>query len=125
VLRAAAGEQRQAVVAALVAERDPRVVPLLVRILMESEPLGRDHQIVLETLGALGRVGDDTAIPAVATVMRRRSWLARRKIRAVKRAAVETLRGIGTPAARTALTEAATHGDRMLRRIARALPGTT
>src|SRR4029453_8975139 len=57
VLRSAAGDQRQAVVAALVAQRDPRVVPVLVRILSESNPLGTDHVIVLETLGALAKVG--------------------------------------------------------------------
>ena len=121
VLRAAAGEQRAAVVAALVAERDPRVVPVLVRILTESDPLGSDHQIVLETLGALARVGNDEAIPPVATLMRRRTWLARRKIRAVKRASLEALRGIGTAAAQQALTDAAANGDRMLRKLARSL----
>ncbi len=84
VLRAAAGAQRQAVVAALVAERDPRVVPLLVCILNESEPLGSDHQIVLETLGAIGEVGRDEAVPHVAKVMQRRSWFKRKKTRALK-----------------------------------------
>ncbi|HEV3484033.1 MAG TPA: HEAT repeat domain-containing protein, partial [Vicinamibacterales bacterium] len=47
VLRAATGDHRRAVVAALVAERDARVVPVLLRILTESSPLGSDHQIVL------------------------------------------------------------------------------
>ena len=42
VLRSSTGEQRRAVVDALVAGRDTRVVPMLVRILEESEPLGRD-----------------------------------------------------------------------------------
>ena len=41
VLRAATGEQRRAVVEALVAERDPRVVPVLVRILDESDAARR------------------------------------------------------------------------------------
>ena len=43
VLRAATGDQRRAVVDALVAQRDARVVPLLVRILDESDPFGADH----------------------------------------------------------------------------------
>src|SRR6185295_3752780 len=50
VLRAATGDVRRAVVEALVAERDPRVVPMLVRILEESQPLGPDHDVVLETI---------------------------------------------------------------------------
>ena len=74
------GEQRQAVVAALVAERDPRVVPVLVRILNESDPLGSDHaDRARDARRASAQVGDDHAVPHVAQVMRRRSWFARKK----------------------------------------------
>jgi HEAT repeat protein len=124
VLRAAAGLQRQAVVAALVAERDPRVVPLLVRILNESEPLGADHAIVIETLGAIGQIGGDHAVPQVALLMRRRNWLARKKVRALKQASLDALRAIGSPPAEAALLEAATRGDRLLRKLARAPQGS-
>jgi hypothetical protein len=41
VLRAATGSTRRAVVDALVVDRDPRVVPMLARIVAESEPLAR------------------------------------------------------------------------------------
>ena len=119
VLRAAAGEHRKAVVAALVAERDPRVVPLLVCILDESDPLGTDHQIVLETLGAVGAVGRDEAIPQVMKTIRRTTWLGRKKLRAVKQAGLAALQQIGSPAAKTALSDAATKGDRLLRKLAR------
>jgi HEAT repeat protein len=121
VLRAASGDQRQAVVSALVAERDPRVVPVLIRILAESDPLGQDHPIVLETLGAIGAIGDDRAVPEVAKTMRRRAWLGRRKLRAVKEASLETLRRIATPAALGAITEAGVNGDRLLRKLARSV----
>lgn len=123
VLRAAAGEQRQAVVAALVAERDPRVVPLLVRILNESEPLGADHAIVLETLGAIGQIGGDQAVPHVALVMRRRNWLARKKVRLLKQAALDALQAVGSPLAEAAIADAAVRGDRLLRKLARATRG--
>jgi HEAT repeat protein len=119
VLRAATGGQRAAVVAALVAERDARVVPVLGRILDESDAAGADHQIVLETLDALRTVGDDQAIPHLARVMRRRSWIARRRIRALKIASLETLQHIGTPAAQSALADAAANGDRLLRKLAK------
>jgi HEAT repeat protein len=122
VLRASTGEQRRAVVEALVAERDPRVVPVLVCILNESDALGADHQIVLETLGAVGSVGGDEAVPHVARLMRRRSWLARRKTRALRQASLQTLLGIGSPAAVQAIGEAARDGDRMLRQLAREIP---
>ncbi len=119
VLRAAAGGRRQAVVAALVADRDPRVVPVLARILEESDVLGGDHAIVLETLGALAKIGDDQAVPQLAATMRTRSWVGRRKLRAVKAGALAALRRIGTPEAGRALADAAANGDRMLRKLAR------
>ena len=68
VLRAATGEQRRAVIDALVAERDARVVPMLVRILDESEPLGKDHTVVLDTLTALKLVHTDKAVRPIARV---------------------------------------------------------
>jgi HEAT repeat protein len=123
VLRAAAGAQRQAVVAALVAERDPRVVPLLVCILNESEPFGSDHQIVLEALGAIGELGRDEAVPDVAKVMRRRSWFARRKTRALKQGSITALQRIGSAAATQAIADAAGQGDRLLRKLAREAAG--
>ena len=121
VLRAATGSARQAVVSALASERDPRVVPVLVRILSESDPLGSDYGVVIETLGALGMLGPLVTDPAVGTVsglMRRRKWFARRKARAVAEASVTALRRVGTPAARQAIADAVARGDRLLRKAA-------
>ena len=120
VLRAATGDQRRAVVDALVDLRDARVVPLLVRIVEESDPFSADHAIVLEALGALTRVGDDQAVPALTTLMRRKKLLARKKTRALKEQSLAALRGIRTPAAEQAIAEAAKTGDRMLRKLAQA-----
>ena len=120
VLRLATGEQRRAVIAALVAERDPRVVPMLVRILDESEPLGKDHLVVLDTLSALKVVHTDTAVRPIARVAMRRRWFARARNRALKHTAVDTLASIGTEESRRELARAATEGDRLLRRLAKA-----
>ena len=117
VLRSSTGEGRQAVIDALIDASDARVVPLLVRILDESQALGRDHTLSLDTLDALSKLRDEAAVPAVARVMRQRRWFARRRNRALKTAAVGTLHRIGTAAATAALTEAARTGDRLLRRI--------
>jgi HEAT repeat protein len=118
VLRAATGEQRRAVVEALVAQRDARVVPVLVRIIEESDPFGGDHAIVLETVGALAQVGDDQAVPALSALMRKKKFLARKKARALKEQSLTALRAIRTPAAADAIAEAAKTGDRMLRKLA-------
>ena len=117
VLRSATGGVRRAVMEALVGDRDPRVVPMVVRIIDESEPLGKDHDVVLEALAALGTVGSDTAIPALTTMARRRGWLGRRKLRALKSRSVDALRRIGTPSATSALDEGTRTGDRMLKKI--------
>jgi HEAT repeat protein len=121
VLRAAAGEQRQAVVAALVAERDPRVVPLLARILDESDALGTDHAVVLDALGAIGILGGDVAVAAVDRVIRKRKWFARQKVRALTTTGIGTLKQIATPAAKAVLERAAADGDRPLRKMLREL----
>lgn len=117
VLRAATGEHRQAVCDALVADRDPRVVPMLARIVRESDPLGKDHQVVLETLTALGAVGSDHSIPSIAEAIARRGFFGRKKLRALKEAGVSALAAIGTPTASAALDRAAKTGDRMLKRV--------
>jgi HEAT repeat protein len=119
VLRAATGEQRRAVVEALVDQRDARVVPVLVRIIEESEPFGADHSIVLDSVGALTRVGDDQAVPALTALMRKKRLLARRKGRALKEGSLAALRAIKTPAAVRAIEDAAKTGDRLLRKLAR------
>lgn len=119
-LRAATGDQRRAVVDALVSERDARVVPVLVRIVEESDPFGADHAIVLETVGALSRVGDDQAVPALNALMRRKKLLAPRKGKALKETSLAALRAIQTPAAVRAIDDAARTGDRILRKLARA-----
>jgi len=117
-LRAATGDQRRAVVDALVAQRDARVVPVLVRILEESNPFGADHSIVLETLEALSSVGDDQAVPALSALMRKKKFFGRRKMKAVREKSLGALRAIKTPAAERAIDDAATTGDRMLRTLA-------
>ena len=120
VLRAASGVQRRVVIEALVAERDARVVPMLVRILDESEPLGKDHLVVLDTLSALKVVHTDTAVRPIVRVAMRRRWFARSRNRALKHTAVDALASIGTEASRKELVRAASEGDRLLRKLAKA-----
>jgi hypothetical protein len=120
VLRAATGDQRQAVIDSLVAGHDARVIPILVCILNESEPLGRDHSVVLDTLAALQVVHSDSAVGPIARVARRRRWFARRRNRALKGNAVDALASIGTEASTKALVQAATEGDPLLRKLAKA-----
>ena len=76
---------------------------MLVRILEESQPLGPDHEVVLETLDALGTVGTDAAVPALLTMARRRKFFGGRKLRALKDRSVDALARIGTAKSKEAL----------------------
>jgi HEAT repeat protein len=122
-LRASGGEQRTAIVGAIVAARDVRTVPMLVRLLEEIDPFGPDHDILLEILDMMRQLGDARAVAAVVRVMRRRRWFGRRKGAAFKAAAVRALAAIGTPDAKSALEEAKRSGDRLLKRAVRTVEG--
>jgi HEAT repeat protein len=117
VLRSATGPLRKAVIEALVADRDPRVVPILIRIVEESQVMGKDHDVALEALSAFGRVGTDRGISTIVNVIGRRGWLGRSRLRALKEAGVGALKQINTPAATAALDEAGRTGDRMLKKV--------
>ena len=118
VLRAATGVVRKAVIEALVGERDPRVVPMLVQILEESEPLGRDHDVVIETIDGLGTVGTDAAVPILVKMAQRRKFFGGKKLRALKERSVDALVRVHTAKADAAIKDASQTGDRMLKKIA-------
>jgi hypothetical protein len=117
VLRAATGALRDAVVDALVAERDPRVVPLLSRVIAESTPLGKDHEMVVAMVDALATVGSDSAMPALVTTSRVKRLFGGRKVRTLKEHAVDAMVRIGGIKAAAALDDLALSGDRALKKI--------
>jgi len=115
-LRAATGENRTAVVEALVSEKDPRVVPMLITMISDIDPFGPDHDILLDTLDAVRRLADERAVPSITAVMKRKKWFAGKKAQAFKSASVKALVAIGTPKATSALDEAAKTGDRYVKK---------
>ena len=120
VLKATTGEARAAVIAALVGLKDPRVVPMLGRILDDSDPFGDDLSIVLDTLDALASFRDDRALAQIAATARRRRWRAWGKTTQLREVSLRTLSRIGTPKAKQTLADLATSGDFFLRRLAAA-----
>jgi HEAT repeat protein len=120
VLKATTGRARAAVIAALVGLKHPRVVPMLGRILEDSDPLGDDLSVVLDTLAALAAFGDDRAVPQIAATARRRRWLAWRRTRRLREAAITTLVRMGSARARQSLTDLTRSDDFFLRRQAAA-----
>jgi enoyl-CoA hydratase/carnithine racemase len=93
---------------------------MLTQIIAESEPLGKDHEMVLETIDALGSVGTDGAVPILVIMARRRRFFGGAKLRALKERSIDALVHVGTPKAASAVKDAAATGDRKLRKIAAA-----
>lgn len=121
VLRSVSGGARTSVVESLVALHDPRVVPMLARIIEEAEPLGRDFDMVLETLDAVGSFADDRAVRPVSHIARQRKWFSPGRSRRMRERALATLAKIGTRAAVSAIEMLQKTGDRQLRKLARAV----
>lgn len=119
-LRTTAGEARRHLIEALGSEPDPRIVPLLGRVIDESDPFGRDHEVVLDAVNAVGRAGADQAIAPLVRLLYRRRWWARRRTRRLRHAAIGALLRIGSARANQALDEAGGRGDRMLRKMVKA-----
>jgi HEAT repeat protein len=117
VLRAATGSVRTAVMDALIAGRDPRVVPMLARVINESEPLGKDHEVVLETIDALAVVGSDAAMPALVTTAKLKRFFGGKKVRRLKEHSVDAMIRIGGTKATAAMEQLAQSGDRALKKI--------
>jgi len=120
VLKATTGEARAAVIAALVGLKDARVVPMLARILEDSQPFAGDLPMVIDTLDALASFRDDRALPQIAMLARRRRWLSWGATRRLRDAALQTLARIGTDRARRQIADLAQTGDFFLRRQAHA-----
>jgi HEAT repeat protein len=118
VLRATTGEARAAVINALVGLKEPRVVPMLARVLQDSDPFSDDHALVIETLSALSTMRDDRAVSQIALLARKKRWRAWGRTSSMRRACLETLGRIGTAKARQAIGDLAKTGDFFLKRLA-------
>jgi HEAT repeat protein len=123
VLKASTGEARAAVIGSLVGLKDPRVVPMLARILQDSDPFGEESPLVLETLAALATMRDDRALTQIATLARKKRWTAWGKTTQTRQQCLQTLARIGTPKARETIAGLASSGDFFLKRLARKAAG--
>ena len=120
VLAATTGATRAVVIEALVGQKDARIVPMLARILQDSDPFGDDYALVIDTLGALASIQDERALPQIMAMARRRSWLAWGKTHGVRAAALRAIIRLDSPRSRDAVGDLARTGDFFLRRLAAA-----
>ena len=119
VLKAASGDARAAVISALVGLKDARIVPMLARVLQESDPFSDDHSLILETLAALSMLRDDRALTQITALARKKKWLAWGRTTQTRRACLQTLARIGTAKSKQAIDDLAVTGDFFLKRMAR------
>jgi HEAT repeat protein len=120
-LRNAPGDQRKFIVTVLSEAHERWAVLILLRILADSRPLGADHGLALDTITALGQMGDDRAIAPLAALLSARRWFARSRTDSLRRTVLQALTRIGSEAAFATVATAGQHGDWRLRRLARRL----
>ena len=110
VLKASTGEARAAVIAALVGLKEPRVVPMLARVLQDSDPFGADHRWSSKRSPRSSTMRDDRAVPQIAALARKKTWLAVGQDHAARGSAcLQALGKIGTPKAKQAIADLAQH----------------
>ena len=118
VLKATTGEARAAVINSLVGLKEARVVPMLARVLQDSDPFSDDYPLILETLAALSTMRDDRAVSQIAALARKKRWLSWGRTTKTRQACLQTLSKIGTAKAKQAIGELAQTGDYFLKRLA-------
>lgn len=123
VLKASTGEARAAVISSLIGLKDARVVPMLARILEDSDPFGTENALILEAVAALAMIRDDRAVSQLAALARKKKWTAWGKTTQTRQACLQALSRIATAKAKQTIADLASSGDFFLKRMARKTAG--
>ena len=103
----------------MVGLKDLRVVPMLARIVQDSDPFSDESPLIIEALSALSTMRDDRALKQIASLAKKKKWTAWGRTTQMRRASLQALSKIGTPKAKQTIAELATSGDFFLKRMAR------
>src|SRR5690554_3013964 len=76
---------------ALGAQQDLHAIPLLSRIVLQSDPLPQQKQIRLKTIEALGEIRSRDANPALIAVIKKGKIIKRREYQELRLAAINAL----------------------------------
>lgn len=118
-LEGGTSQSREAIMQAL-GSRDERATPLLIYIVEHLDHRGALQWVYARALELLGQLRDPESVPALAAALHRGEWWAPRRTKALRSSAAAALTRVGTPAAFDALEDAASHGSRSVRGVARA-----
>lgn len=114
------GASREAMVRELLDLRDDRTIPVFCHLLDHTIARGKHAQLhltIIEGLGGLSSHAD--AINTLRRVLYTGDWWAPLRTAAFRKAAAAALRRLGSPEALAVLKEAAEHGNRGVRQVAR------
>ena len=97
--------------------REPEAVQWLVELARSEPPVGMGAKVKSAAIAALGLIGDEAAVPALAELLRPRGIIDYLLGGRFRTAAADALARIGGEAARAALRQAASSGKASVRRV--------
>jgi len=109
------GEVRRGAIRYLGIMRNKEAVPLLVKLISQRNPFGRNNSLIISGIEALGEIGAEEAIPGLVRLLRKSTIFARSRNDEVRIAAATALEKIGNEQAMEALAR----GTRYRRKIVR------
>jgi HEAT repeat protein len=112
---------RESLVGALIAMRSERAIPLFEYIVRKIDRNGPLRAVYLRAIESLGELKADHTIDLLKSALYSGEWWAPFRTAELRRTAAGALRRIGNQAALAVLQEAAHHGPRSVRNIARSV----
>jgi len=120
-LATATDKTRESLVSSLIAMRNERAIPLFEYIVRKIDRKGPLRSVYLRAIESLGALKADHTIELLKEALYSGEWWAPFRTAELRRAAATALRHIGTPDALRVLQDAAEHGPRGVRAIAKAV----
>jgi len=120
-LATATDKTRESLVGSLIAMRNERAIPLFEYIVRKIDRKGPLRSVYLRAIESLGALKADHTIELLKEALYSGEWWAPFRTAELRRAAATALRHIGTPDALRVLQDAAEHGPRGVRAIAKAV----
>jgi hypothetical protein len=118
-LASGSDRSRAAIMQTVIGMRDERAAPLFTYILRHVSHRGPLAEVYLRAIESLGTLRDREAVPPLKEALYRGEWWAPRRNAVLRSAAAQALARIGSDEAQAVLSEAAAHGPRGVRNVAR------
>jgi len=111
------GEVRRGAIKYLGVMRNKGAVPLLVKLIAQRNPFGRNNSLIISGIEALGEIGDEEAVPGLVRLLRKSTIFARKRNDEVRIAAATALEKIGNEQAMEALVRGTRNRRNIVRQV--------